>query len=292
MAHQLKFNVPSPIEEVQNHGLHFHIDVKREDLIHPIISGNKFRKLKYNLEHYKANAYEGIISFGGAFSNHLHALAYMCDHENIPFVTIIRGEEKVENRTIDFLKKCNATIHYVTRSAYKEKEQAPEIKNILSVYKNYFIIPEGGSNELGLQGTFEILDEIKTSYDYIVLAAGTGYTAAGILKSIINYKLSTKLVVISTLKGDFLQKDICNLIKCESKDFIFTDEYCLGGYGKTTKSYLEMLQEFEQHTNVPVDPIYNGKVIYGLSRLNKSGFIKSEEKVLWINTGGLQGKVY
>jgi 1-aminocyclopropane-1-carboxylate deaminase len=285
-VYKLKLNLPSPTERVINHGFSFDLYVKREDLIHPLIKGNKYRKLKYNLANMVNKT---VVSFGGAYSNHLHALAALCNVYKIPCVGIVRGEE-VSNEVLDFCKSNGMILHFVDREAYRKKEAASSIKAIINQYKDVVLIPEGGSNELALQGVKELVYEIAQNaviYDFIAIAAGTGCTAAGILMGLQECKLSAKLMIFSALKGDWMQDEIENVSGISKENFICTDAYCLGGYAKVNDEYLSLIKSFIEATNIPIDNTYNGKLIYGLTDLDNQGFFKKEVKVLWINSGGV-----
>lgn len=284
------FLLPSPINKVSGIDFGFELYVKREDLIHKEISGNKYRKLKYNLEHFKEYKYSGIVSFGGAYSNHLHALAALCKIENIPSVGIIRGEYDAHNPTLQFAADCGMKLYFVSREDYRFKEKSNDIQNIINQYPNYMLIPEGGSNNYALTGVKEIIDEINDvseAFDYIAVSAGTGCTASGILKGIKDNQLKTKLIVFSALKGQFLKNVIAQ--QAQHNEFHFTDEYCFGGFAKINEELMEFIKNFEKTTTIPLDYVYNGKLVYGLKNLGDKRFFKSEEKVLWIHTGGLQG---
>jgi 1-aminocyclopropane-1-carboxylate deaminase len=287
------FNLPSPISEVVYPPFSFRLLVKRDDLIHPLISGNKYRKLKYNLIEAKAHNTKGIISFGGVYSNHLHALAAACYHENLPCTAIIRGENHTPHATLDFLRSRHVALHFVSREAYRSKDLHPDIQAIMQLYPNYMLIPEGGSNHLALKGVEETIHEImvqNVATDFIAVAVGTGATAAGLLKGIQNIHLPTQLLALSALKGNFLKETIATMAGASEKDFIFSDEYCLGGYAKTTNEYLKFLLDFENVSGIEVDPVYNGKLLWGLYALQKKGVLSQKHTVLWIHTGGLQGK--
>jgi 1-aminocyclopropane-1-carboxylate deaminase len=286
-VHKLNLNLPSPIEKVIGHGLSVDLFVKREDLIHPLIKGNKYRKLKYNLpDMMKASA---VISFGGAYSNHIHALAALCHAYDLKSVGIIRGEE-VENEVLDFCKLCGMILHFVDREAYRKKMNAPSIQHIIASYENAIVIPEGGSNELALKGVSELVDELVASghsFDYIAVAAGTGCTAAGILKGIQLHQIGTKLLVFSALKGDWMIDEITKFSNIEKSKFYFSDQYSLGGYAKFNSDYLQFVQKFIEDTGIAIDRVYNGKLLYGLYDLDKKGQFSKGQKILWINSGGV-----
>lgn len=287
------FKLPSPLQEVSNHDLDFTLFTKRDDAIHPLISGNKYRKLKYNIVDFRSAGGRGIISFGGVYSNHLHALAAMCSHEKIPLVAIVRGEDHSPHPTLDFIKASGATIFFVSREAYRLKENHSSIQDIVHRFPDYTLIPEGGSNKAAIRGVTEIIDECIVQNcipDYIAVAAGTGATAAGLIQACKKNKLPSRVMVFSALKGVFLRKQIAEYADCSINDFFFTDDFSLGGYARVTKDYIDFLHQFEEKTGIEIDPIYNGKVIWGLHHMNNSRYIKPNQSVLWIHTGGLQGK--
>jgi 1-aminocyclopropane-1-carboxylate deaminase len=287
------FKLPSPIEVVNNHPFSFQLWVKRDDLIHPQISGNKYRKLKYNLQQFSQSDNEGILTFGGVYSNHLHATAAACHYFKIPCAAIVRGEDHHPHPTLDFLRSKSMALHFVSREAYRNKNQHPQIQTILAQYPNYQILPEGGSNDLALKGCTEVVSEWvdqDCNPDYVTVAAGTGATSAGLISGLRMHHLSTKALVFSVLKGDFIREQIKQFTGENLDDFYCTDEAALGGYASTTDDYLRFICQFESATGIEVDPVYNGKVLYGLFILDQRCFFKSSDKVLWIHTGGLQGK--
>ena len=287
------FKLPTPIQEVVFSPFEFTLWSKRDDLIHPLISGNKYRKLKYNLLAFRTSSSKGIISFGGVYSNHLHALAAACNHQNIPCVAIVRGEDHHPHSTLDFLKSCGVTLHFVSRETYRSKEQHPFIQSIIQQYPDYMLIPEGGSNLLSHKGVEELIDEMARQHtfpDFLAVAAGTGATAAGILKGLKKWNAKSRLLVFSALKGDFLKEEIAALAGVTTEDFYFTDISCLGGYARITPEYMRFLIDFERESGIEVDPVYNGKVLLGLQMLQQQGHLTKDHTVLWIHTGGLQGK--
>ncbi len=283
--------VPSPIQEIKNDKIllahNIKLSIKREDLIHPEVSGNKWRKLKYNLLESISNGRQGIVTYGGAFSNHIHATAAACHAANIPSVGIIRGESDESNPTTTFARSRGMKLHYVSRAAYRMKEESEEVRGIISQYPDYILVPEGGSNELSYRGLRELADEISSSnkgYDLITVSAGTGATASGIIK------YQTKdVLVFSALKSDYLQAEITKLSGKSS--FKFSNEYHFGGYGKTDDSLVSFINTFQSQHQIPLDPIYNGKTVFGIYDLIKKGMIAPNTSILHLHTGGLQGVV-
>ena len=283
--------IPSPVQKVVHpllEELEIQLSVKRDDLIHPHISGNKWRKLKYNLLYARDKGIKKIVTFGGAFSNHIYATAAACQAFNLDSVGIIRGEEDINNPTIQFARSCGMNIMYIDRSSYRLKEQSDAIQSILHKIGPHFLVPEGGSNELAMPGLKELAEEINsTDYNNILVSAGTGGTAAGILKHL---DISKELLVFSSLKGDFLKNEIlCKAGKEKNDQLKFIGDYHFGGYGKVTKELVLFINRFKDITGIPVDPIYNGKLVAGFFDLLKKGNIDHSKSYLWVHTGGLQG---
>ncbi len=283
--------VHSPIEKVSTVLLDaqsISLSVKREDKLHPTISGNKWRKLKYNLKQAKDIGCETVITFGGAFSNHIYSTASACKAVGIKSVGIIRGDFDKDNPTLIFARACGMELVFVSRSDYREKENSPTIKGILDTYTDYILIAEGGSNDLATQGISELAEEInETSYDTILVSAGTGATASGILQHLHPNK---ELWVFSSLKTDYLHDEIINNVAQEKYGQLkFINTYHYGGYGKSPKELIDFMNDFKAQTQIPTDPIYNGKLIAGFSDMVNRKKVNTSGSYLWIHTGGLQG---
>ncbi|MEM9544920.1 MAG: pyridoxal-phosphate dependent enzyme [Bacteroidota bacterium] len=284
-------NIPSPIEKVDHSFLvenEINLFVKREDLIHPHVSGNKWRKLKYNLIEAKKMGRDTIITFGGAFSNHIHATAAACRTLNLKSVGIIRGEYDEQNPTLQFAQSCGMQLKFIDRQSYREKENSDAVRSIIADYINYYLVPEGGSNPKAYKGLQELADEInKLNVDVVMVSSGTGGTATGILKHL---NPGMELWVFSSLKSDYLRDEI--LSKTDSskhKRLKFRANYHLGGYGKTPKRLIDFINRFLKESKILVDPIYNGKLLFGFYDMVHNGLIDSSKSYLWIHTGGLQG---
>lgn len=263
----------------------FSLSMKRDDRIHPTISGNKLRKLKHNLLAAKTKD-TGILTFGGAFSNHIAATAAAGELFDIPTVGIIRGEELTpsSNSTLKTAQEAGMQLHFVSRSAYREKEVAESVQAIITQYPNYLLIPEGGSNPLGINGCKEMLNTETDVYDIIAVPAGTTTTAIGIIEAAQEHQ---EVWVFSSLKGDFLEQHIRN--NTQKTNWRLITDYHFGGYAKTNNTLFQFIQAFATKHNVPLDPIYNGKMMYGLQDLFNQGIIPHQKRVLAIHTGGLQG---
>jgi len=264
------------------------ISVKREDLLHPTISGNKWRKLKYNLKNALDKNVETIITFGGAFSNHIYSTASACNKLGLKSVGIIRGDFDKNNPTTIFAQRCGMDLQFIDRTSYKEKENSDKIKAILSKYSNYILIPEGGSNTLAEKGLEELSNEInETEHNIIMVSAGTGSTAKAILQ---NLNPNKKLWVFSSLKSDYLKSEILETTDpIKHKQLKFISAYHYGGYGKTPRELVHFINDFKVQSGITIDPIYNGKLIAGFSDMIERNDINNSNSYLWIHTGGLQG---
>lgn len=262
--------------------------IKRLDLIHPEISGNKFYKLKYNLLEAKRLGKKRIISFGGAYSNHIAATAYAAKLFGFECIGIIRGEElanKPLNHTLATAERHTMKLEYVSREKYRHKNQAEFLKELSEKYPESYIIPEGGTNALAIQGCQEILSAQDLEYDYIACAVGTGGTISGIIEASQDHQ---KILGFSALKGDFLKQEISQWT--QKTNWQITDQYCFGGYAKFSPELLDFIGEFEQKYQIPLDPVYTGKMCFGIFELIKQDYFPKHSRILLIHSGGLQGK--
>lgn len=261
--------------------------IKREDELHPVISGNKMRKLKYNLKAAKAQNKKTLLTFGGAFSNHLLATAAAAKEHNFKAVGVVRGDELANqnlNPTLAKVVEYGMQLRFVSRDYYKNlTQQNAELPAQLNG-SDVYVIPEGGANELAVQGCQEILTESDSDFNFIFCAAGTGTTMAGIAKSI---KAPQKLIGVASLRDTGLKRRIADL--SEQSEFELLDEYHLGGYAKINSDYIHFLNDFYRQTKVLLDPIYTGKMMYAIFDKVNFGNFDKESQILAIHTGGLQG---
>ena len=276
------------IKTLENIRLNNQVSLKPEYLIHPTVSGNKYRKLKYNLQKVQSENYKGILTFGGAFSNHIAATAAAGMALNIPTVGVIRGEElaskKELNSTLNYAKSCGMHLEYVSRSDYKQKNDPAYLKLLLENFKNFYVIPEGGTNGLAIKGCQEILSQEDLTFDIICCAVGTGGTIAGL----INSSLPTqKIIGFPALKGGFLNEDICKF--ASQSNWELWDAYHFGGYAKVDSKLITFMNYFKTTYKIPLDPVYTAKMMYGIFDAIQTGKIPKNAKVLAIHTGGLQG---
>lgn len=261
--------------------------IKREDLIHPLISGNKYRKLKYNLIAAKEQSFDSLLTFGGAFSNHIAATAYAGKLHGLKTIGVIRGEELLEkwteNQTLKLAHEHGMQFKFVSRNIYKAKDSQELKKQLEAEFGSYYLLPEGGSNTLAIKGCQEILTDHDSQFDVICSSVGTGGTIAGIINASLQHQT---VLGFSALKGDFLKEDIRNFTAKENWNL--QSNYHFGGYAKVTEELIHLINEFKLKTQIPLDPIYTGKMLYGILDLVKQDFFKPKTKILAIHTGGLQ----
>ena len=262
--------------------------IRREDLIHPFVSGNKFRKLKYNLEFARKNNYKKLLTFGGAFSNHIAAVAFAGKANEFETIGVIRGNELASeinnNPTLKFAQDCGMKFEFISREEYRQKATDEFIEQLKVKYQEFYLIPEGGTNDLAIKGCEEILTNEDVIYDFVCCAIGTGGTISGIINSSL---LNQKVLGFPSLKGDFLKKDICKFAKKDNWNIV--SDYHFEGYGKVSNELINFINDFNEKYNIPLDPIYTGKMVFGVIELINKNYFPKNSKILMIHTGGLQG---
>ena len=272
-----------PLRNLRYEGKTFHlIDLLASK---SIVSGNKAWKLKYNVAEWKASDAENLLTFGGAYSNHIYQTAKLGHHLRIPTIGMIRGEiDDVDNQTLEDARRWGMNLIAVDRSTYRKRNDAQYLEELKSEYKCY-VVPEGGTNKAAIKGTTELgmmIDEIcaEHSIKNVAVAVGTGGTMAGIIEG----ASSRYILGYGALKGNFLQKDVAQWLSTESKTWKIEDDQIFGGYGKWNPQLIEFIKSFNDQTDVILDPIYTGKMMFAAyiaDRLN--------EDWLYIHTGGIQG---
>ena len=259
--------------------------IKRIDKVHPFVSGNKWFKLKYNLIEAQMQDLDTLLTFGGAFSNHISATAYAAKEKGFKSIGIIRGEEHLPlNPTLHFAKQNGMELHYLSRSDYRKKTNPEFLELLKAQFGCFYLIPEGGTNKLATQGTAEIL-EANDTQDYICCAVGTGGTIAGIINA-----SNDKQTVIGfpAIKGiDALGKDIESWTNKQSWKLI--NNYAYGGYAKVNEKLVQFINEFNTEHDIPLDAVYTGKMMLGILDLVAKDYFPKGSTILAIHTGGLQG---
>lgn len=263
------------------------VTIKRLDLIHPTISGNKFFKLKYNFLAAKQLGYTQILSFGGAYSNHIFALAHAAHAYGFDSIGLIRGEELQHQRlntTLATAKKFGMQLEFISRQAYRLKHTTEFLLQLQQRYPNAYIIPEGGTNALAVQGCEEIVtDHDRENFDVICCAVGTAGTISGIINA---STIKQKIMGFAALKGHFLEKEIQSW--ANKSNWSVYPENTFGGYAKFNQELLDFITQTQQDYALPLEPIYTGKAFYELYELIHNNYFPASTRILFIHTGGLQ----
>jgi 1-aminocyclopropane-1-carboxylate deaminase len=292
-CHNMLRYTPTPVQEIHDPILDkagVRLLLKREELNHPYVSGNKWWKLKYNLEEATHTGKKTLLTFGGAFSNHIFATAAAAQELGFESIGIIRGEETLPlNHTLSFAATTGMKLHYVSRERYRNKTQSEFIDQLQQQFGDFYLIPEGGTNELAVKGVIEFAQTLGNDFDYLCCSIGTGGTLAGIINGIPNNK---NILGFSSLKGgDFLDADVKNwLTSGQHSDWRIITDYHFGGYGKTTAALEQFKSHFETRNTIPLDNVYTAKMMAGIFDLVQKSFFKTGSTLLAIHTGGLQGK--
>ncbi|MDZ7606022.1 MAG: pyridoxal-phosphate dependent enzyme [Cyclobacteriaceae bacterium] len=280
------------IEEERFNEYGIELFLKREDLTDPIISGNKYRKLLYNLEAAREAGHTTLLTFGGAYSNHIHATAYAGYKFGFNTIGVIRGEESLPlNPTLTDAAAYGMEFYYISRTAYREKYQSELLQHFQDRFGEFYLVPEGGSNALAVKGCAQILSVDEKNFDYYCCACGTGGTISGIVASLEGEK---EVIGFPALKnGSFLMKDIEKLLEQYSErkydNYHLNTDYHFGGYAKWDLQLISFINRFYQKHHIGLDPVYTGKLLFGIYDLAERGFFRRESKILAIHTGGLQG---
>ena len=262
--------------------------IKRLDKLNQPVSGNKYFKLKYNLEKAKSQSFDAILTFGGAFSNHILATAMAGAEHRLRTIGVIRGEELVDrwqhNPTLLKASGAGMDFKFVSRHQYRDKYNEEFIDQLETQYGPFYLVPEGGTNKLAVKGCEEILQLADRDFDIISCAVGTGGTLAGIANSASS---SQRVLGFASLKGDFLKEDICKFTAV--KNWELSGEYHFGGYARVTKELVDFINGFRKKCGIQLDPVYTGKMVFGIIDLAKKGQFNRGTSILMLHTGGLQG---
>lgn len=270
----------------------------RLDLVHPDLSGNKWFKLKYHLKKVLDGASDGLITFGGAYSNHLYAAAKACHYFGLPFVAFIRGEKPEElNKSLQEVISIAKRVIWLDRSAYREKNTTTFLEQVNGEFPNFHVVPEGGSDYLGVKGSKEIIPSLPHEYKEIALAIGSGGTTAGLLLS---KKECQRIHGFLALKnGGYMRQEIKRLLLDFVPDeqagrlvspphLMLYDQYHFGGFAKMTPELKSFIVNFYEYKDILLDRVYTSKMIYGLTKEIELGAINPEDSIAAMHTGGLR----
>jgi len=291
---------PSPIIQIKSDLLEQYqvqVLIKRDDLLQPTgdqaFCGNKVRKLKYNLEAARSTGHHQLLTFGGAYSNHIAAVAKAGKSYGFQTIGVIRGEvHAVLNPTLAQAVKDGMTLHYLDRVSYRQKSMDAVRGQLKEKFGDFYLIPEGGTNDLAIKGCHEIIYELENQLDvfpdYLAVACGTGGTIAGIIQACAG---RGQVIGVSALKGDFMSAEVRNLL---GPDFPHSNwgvqcDFHFGGYAKFPAELRNFVQKFKQEHGIVLDPIYTSKLVFGIFSLVQRNFFKKGVKIVIVHSGGLQG---
>lgn len=266
--------------------------IKRDDLIHPQVQGNKWRKLKYNLYNARLNKQNTLLTFGGPYSNHIYATAAAARLFHFRSIGIIRGEEPaIKSATLQFAASQGMELYYMDREMYRHKDDPDNIESLQAQIGDFYHIPEGGTNMYALEGVAEIIEELDIEYDYIATACGTGGTLAGL---VVGLQGNKQVFGFSSLKGEDTLTGTVNELVSEFTGQTFSNfsinfDYHFGGYAKTKPELIDFIKQFKTPHGIQLEPVYTGKMFYGLFDLISKDYFPSGSRIIAIHTGGLQG---
>lgn len=290
---------PTPLEQLASPKKGVQLFIKRDDLLHPKedihFCGNKWRKLKYNLLQAKEEGHTKLLTFGGAYSNHIAAVASAGQLFGFETIGIIRGEEHpVLNPTLRHAKAMSMELQYWNRSDYRQKKSPEALAQLKKSFGEFYLLPEGGTNLLALKGVEELITELQTQLPideqtFIAVSCGTGGTMAGLIRGL---QGKGQVIGFPALKGDFMQDEVRHWLGTEAKvltKWSMQNTYHFGGYAKHKPELLSFLDSFQAEYGISLDPIYTGKLCFGVLDLLKKRFFPPGSKVVVVHTGGLQG---
>jgi 1-aminocyclopropane-1-carboxylate deaminase len=263
--------------------------MKRDDLLHRVISGNKWRKLKYSLDHALSSGADTIISMGGAYSNHLHALAYAGKALGLKTIGLIRGEQlQTLTPTLRDMQNRGMELKFVSRSDYRLLRHYKGCHDLPGLKPQQYWLPEGGAQALALKGVAELVNEINVLYDIFCVPCGTGATLAGIIEAVPD---QVSVIGIAALKNaGFLTAEVESLLPQPCNNWQINLDYHFGGFAKTSAELMAFIKDFELKNKIPLEPVYTGKMMYALYDLIAKHYFKPGQRIIAVHTGGLQGK--
>ncbi len=292
MTNRLPELPESPLQPLRHPLLKKHavtLQVKRDDLIHPLISGNKWRKLKYNLIEIQDSSKAGLLTFGGAFSNHIYACAAAGKLFGIKTHAIIRGPELDQNNpTLRFARACGMQLTLVDRQTYRKRYDIDYLAELREKHPHRHIVPEGGTNEHALVGCQELAASLPPC-DYVFCATGSGGTLAGLAAGLPDGTLVTGIAVLK--QADYLRQEIANLLSAypDHAPWQLLTKFHGGGYGRFTPELWRFCQTMRAEHGLPLEPVYTGKMLYAVWQLIEQGYFPSGSRIIAVHTGGLQG---
>jgi 1-aminocyclopropane-1-carboxylate deaminase/D-cysteine desulfhydrase-like pyridoxal-dependent ACC family enzyme len=266
--------------------------VKREDLADPILGGNKWRKLKYNLVQARTESKSTLLTFGGAWSNHIAATAAAGKRFGFNTIGLIRGENNNQlNPTLQYAHDCGMQLTFVDRITYRNRSSIAFIEQLQHRHGDFYLLPEGGSNDLALTGCAEIVTDIDAAFDIITVPSGTGATLAGIVSALNSGQHGVGFAV---LKGaDFLRRDVGTLLfergLATAKNWRIENSYHFGGYARTTAALVAFIKQFKSDFGIELDAVYTGKMLFGLFDMISKGKFDRGTRIVAVHTGGVQG---
>ncbi len=262
--------------------------LKRDDLLHPVISGNKWRKLKYSLQHALSLGADTLISMGGAYSNHLHALAYTGHVLGLKTIGFIRGgQPNVLTPSLADMRGWGMELKFVSRTDYRQLRLYKHWQALPGIKPGQYWLPEGGAQTLALPGIAELVHELDSPYDVLCVPCGTGTTLAGLIAAA---PAKASIIGFAALKNaGFLTAEIAALLEQQQDNWQVNLDYHFGGFAKTNAQLMAFITAFETRTAIPLEPVYTGKMLYGLYDLLKKDYFSAGQRIIAIHTGGLQG---
>ena len=263
--------------------------IKRDDLLHRVISGNKWRKLKYSLDHALSSGADTLISMGGTYSNHLHALSYVGKTLGLKTIGLIRGEQpETLTPTLCDMRNWGMELKFISRSDYRRLRQYKGCHDLPDLEPQEYWLPEGGAQTLALKGVAELVDEIDVAYNILCAPCGTGATLAGIIDAVPEH---VHVIGYAALKNaGFLLNDVESLLPRPCTNWQINHNYHFGGFAKTSTELLAFIADFEFKTGILLEPVYTGKMMYALYDLITKHSFKPGQRIIAVHTGGLQGK--
>jgi 1-aminocyclopropane-1-carboxylate deaminase/D-cysteine desulfhydrase-like pyridoxal-dependent ACC family enzyme len=292
--------LPSPLQPFRNTATEkagIQVFIKRDDLIHHHLSGNKYRKLRQHFEEFNAGQYGEIVAFGGAFSNLLYSLSYIIKRTGIPGTFYIRGDGfDPKNPSLATMAENGVELRFIDRKTYREKDSSRIGSKWMRKHdRNPYLVPEGGSSPLAVPGSaqiyWEITEQLGRAPDYLMMDLGTGGTFGGVMSVVTE---QTRLLGIPVLKGVDWPATLSRIVEPALfretiKRISILEDYHFGGFARFNTELIDFINRFRMEYGIPLDPVYTGKLAFALCDLLKKGVFNKGSTVVWVHSGGLQG---